>query len=92
MGKKHNFFAHMMEQTPLGPELVPGQPIVEIAGEHRVLIENHQGVLSYAPNDIKIKVDYGCMIITGRDLQLMEMSRVKLAICGRIDGLQLLGR
>ena len=73
-------------------KLLTVHPIVELLGQSRLLIENHQGVLSYAPNDIKIKVDYGCMIITGRDLQLMEMSRVKLAICGRIDGLKLLGR
>lgn len=72
--------------------VLPVRPIVELAGQRRLLIENHQGVLSYAPNEIKIKVSYGCVIITGASLQLMEMSRVKLAICGRIDCLQLLGR
>lgn len=72
--------------------VLPVLPIVELAGQRRLLIENHQGVLSYAPNEIKIKVSYGCIIITGASLQLMEMSRVKLAICGRIDCLQLLGR
>ena len=67
-------------------------PIVELVGQGRLLIENHQGVLSYSPNEIKIKVSYGCVIVAGSSLQLMEMSRVKLAICGRIDGLQFLGR
>lgn len=67
-------------------------PILELVGQRRLLIENHQGVLSYAPNEIKIKVSYGCITVVGNELQLMEMSRVKLAICGRIDGLQILGR
>ena len=67
-------------------------PIVELVGQGRLLIENHQGVLSYAPKEIKIKVSYGCVIIAGSDLQLMEMSKVKLAVCGRIDGIQILGR
>ena len=67
-------------------------PIVELVGQGRLLIENHQGVLSYAPNEIAIKVSYGRVIVKGKDLQLMEMSRVKLAICGRIDGLQIFGR
>lgn len=67
-------------------------PIVELVGQGRLLIENHQGVLSYSTNEIKIKVSYGCVMVAGSDLQLMEMSRVKLAICGRIDGIQLLGR
>lgn len=67
-------------------------PILELVGQRRLLIENHQGVLAYAPNEIKIKVSYGCITVVGNELQLMEMSRVKLAICGRIDGLQILGR
>lgn len=67
-------------------------PIVELVGQGRLLIENHQGVMSYAPKEIKIKVSYGCVIVAGSDLQLMEMSRVKLAICGKIDGLQVVGR
>ena len=67
-------------------------PILELVGQRRLLIENHQGVLSYAPNEIKIKVSYGCITVVGNELQLMEMSRVKLAICGIIDGLQILGR
>jgi len=67
-------------------------PIVELVGQRRLLIENHQGVLSYATNEIKIKVSYGCITVVGNELQLMEMTKVKLAICGRIDGLQILGR
>ena len=67
-------------------------PIVELVGQGRLLIENHQGVIFYSPREIKIKVSYGSLIVAGEELQLMEMSRIKLAICGRIDGLQLFGR
>lgn len=67
-------------------------PILELVGQRRLLIENHQGVLSYATNEIKIKVSYGCITVVGNELQLMEMNRVKLAICGRIDGMQIFGR
>ena len=67
-------------------------PIVELTGQERLLIENHQGVVSYSVKKIAVKVCYGCVIVTGDDLRLMEMSRVKLAVCGRIDGLQILGR
>ena len=67
-------------------------PIAELVGQNRLLIENHLGVLSYSTKEIQIKVNYGCLIISGLNLQLMEMSRVKLVICGRINGLQILGR
>lgn len=75
-----------------GENLLSVRPIVELVGQNRLLIENHQGVMSYSPGEIKIKVSYGCVIVTGENLQLMEMSKVKLAICGRICALQLLGR
>lgn len=71
--------------------LLTALPIVELAGQNRLLIENHQGVMSYSPREIKIKVSYGCVIVTGENLQLMEMSKIKLAICGRICALQFFG-
>ena len=68
------------------------QPIVELVGQSRLLIENHQGVQMYSNNEIQIKVCYGAIVVSGDKLQLLEMSRIKLVICGRIDGIQLLGR
>lgn len=68
------------------------QPIVEIVGKGRVLIENHQGVLAYSREEIGIKVIYGRIIITGSDLKLMEISCDQLVVKGVIDSLQLLGR
>lgn len=65
---------------------------MEIAGQNRVLIENHQGVLGYSMEEIQIKVCYGCVVVSGTNLQLMQMSKAQLVICGRIDGLQLIGR
>lgn len=81
-----------MGNTQFGRGILTMLPIVELVGQSRLLIENHQGVQSYSINEIQIKVCYGCVIVTGDKLQLMEMSRVKLVICGRIDGLQILGR
>ena len=89
MGKKHNFFAHMMEQTPLGPELVPGQPIVEIAGERRMLIENHQGVAAYGKDRILIHVRFGAVCVCGCNLEIVHMTKEQLIICGRIDSVAL---
>ena len=67
-------------------------PIVELLGQQRLFIENHQGVKSYSNDEIQIKVCYGTIVVSGDKLQLLEMSRIKLVICGRIDAIQLLGR
>ncbi len=68
------------------------QPIVELAGQDRVLIENHQGVLAYSQEEIGIKVSYGKIVVAGSGLRLMEMSCDQLVVKGRIDSLQLFGR
>jgi len=89
MGKGRNFFEHMMEQTALGTESVPGQPIVEIAGERRVLIENHQGVAAYGRERILVNVKFGSVCICGCNLEMMHMTKEQLVIYGRIDSVGL---
>lgn len=90
MGKGHNFFDHMLAQTALAPESVPGLPIVEIAGESRVLIENHQGVAAYGTERILVNVKFGMISICGCNLEMLHMTKEQLVIHGRIDtvGLQ----
>lgn len=67
-------------------------PLIEIAGQNRVLIENHQGILAYMENEIQVKVSYGCIVINGESLQFLQMSKMQLVICGKIQCVQLLGR
>ena len=85
MGKGHRFLERLAEEADIGVDSVPGQPIVEIAGGARVLIENHLGVMGYSRERILVKVKYGCVSICGCGLELVRMTREQLVICGRID-------
>jgi len=89
VGKGRFLLEHMMEQTPLGPETLPGQPIVEIAGDKRVLIENHLGVAAYGAERILVNVKYGAVCICGFGLELLHMTREQLVIHGRIHSVSL---
>jgi len=66
-------------------------PVAELCGRNRLLIENHLGVLAYGTEEIRIKVNFGFIQVTGTDLKLMELCREQLVIMGRIDGLELWG-
>ena len=79
---------HVLSQAHRCGELLK-QPIVEIAGQNRVLIENHQGVLEYSQEKIGIKVSYGKIIVAGTGLNLMQMSCDQLVIKGCVESLQL---
>ena len=89
MGKGRNYFEQMIARTDLSPEALPGQSIVEIAGDKRVLIECHRGILAYNRELIQVSVGYGSLCIRGCGLEIIHMTREKLIISGRIDSVQL---
>lgn len=79
-----------LSEKAVNPELLPIVPIVELAGSHRVLVENHLGVIQYSTEKIGIKMRYGQLQINGCGLTLEHMTKVKLIVTGRIDGICLL--
>ena len=74
----------------LPDEPLPGLPLVEIAGQQRVLIENHRGVVEYGPQTIRVKVKFGQICISGTGLELARMTKGQLIISGRIDSVHLI--
>ena len=85
MSKGRFLLDRLTEDADLAAQPLPGQPIVGIAGDRRVLIENHFGVKEYGTQRITVKVKYGCVCICGEHLELMRMTKEQLVICGRID-------
>lgn len=71
-------------------EPMPNLPLVEIAGNRRVLVENHRGVTEYGCNCIRIKVNDGTVCVDGSCLELCQMTREQLIICGQIESVRLL--
>lgn len=87
--KGRSFLERLAEDSDLTMEPLPGQPIVELAGERRVLIENHQGVKAYGREKILVKVKFGYVCVCGCGLELLRMTREQLVIRGRIDSVAL---
>ena len=77
------------ERLDLPGESLPGQVLVEIAGDSRVLIEQHRGVREYSREKIGVKVRYGLVQVCGSGLELRCMTREQLVISGRIDSVTL---
>lgn len=68
-------------------DALPGVPIVELAGDRRVLIENHWGVTEYGTDRICVKVKYGILCVCGREMELAKMTKDQLVITGSIGSL-----
>lgn len=92
MGKGTYILNRLADGADLGEEPLPGQSIVEIAGDNRVLVENHCGVKEYSRERIGVKVKFGQLNICGSCLELRHMTRQQLLISGRIDAVTLCRR
>lgn len=64
-------------------------PLVEVAGDRRVFVEHHQGVVQYSKEIVSIRVRYGILTIHGSGLELRHMSRTQLAVAGAINSITL---
>lgn len=85
MSRVHRMLEKAAEEMDLTGQPAPGQPIVEIAGDRRVLIENHFGITQYSAEKICVNVKFGQISICGCNLELDQMNREQLIITGRID-------
>lgn len=79
---------HLLENAELMEESAPKEPVVELLGEGRVLIENHKGVTLYSGEVIQAKVGFGAISVKGSNLRLRLMTAEKLVIVGRICEIQ----
>ena len=89
MGKGQMILQRLADGADLSAEPLP---IVEIAGDRRVLIENHFGVKEYSREKIGVKVKYGLVCVCGCNLELIRMTKEQLIISGRIDAVTLIRR
>jgi len=78
-----------MQRLPIHDEVLPGQTVVELLGDCRVLIEHHRGVTEYGTSRIQVRVKFGMVSVCGEGLELCRMTGNQLVITGRIDSISL---
>lgn len=85
MDRRKGFWEKISEQTDLPDEIFPGESVVEMVGDRRILVENHRGVTEYGCQRICIRLRCGTLIVTGCDLALSRMTKHLLVITGIVD-------
>lgn len=86
--KQRHWMNRLTDSMDLTGE-VSTEPLVELAGDRRVLIEHHRGIQQYQPDCICVKVKFGTVAISGCGMRISHMYREKLVISGRIDSVTL---
>lgn len=82
--KENNIFASLVRGMDLGVEPIPGQPVLEILGNNRVIIENHQGVTLYLETQINVQVRDGEIQVKGSKLSIIQITDTQIVIMGII--------
>lgn len=82
----------LADRADLPGEALPGQSLVELLGERRVLVEHHGGVTEYGQEKIQVKMRYGYLCICGHCLELARMNADQLIISGQIDSIHIIRR
>lgn len=81
----------LLERLDLTDEPIPGQPLIELCGNQRVLIEHHGGVMEYGRELITVKVRFGSVSVHGNKLEICRMQANQLVIIGKIEKISLEG-
>ena len=89
MGQRKYIWDRVAVAADLSGEPMPKQSLIEIAGERRVIIENHCGVIGYGTDEICVKMRSGNIIVCGKGLELVRMTKEQLVIMGTIDCVRL---
>lgn len=89
MSRSEKMLERFTKAVDLPDEPIPGSPLVEIMGGHRVLIENHRGICQYADDLVRIHVKFGVISVHGQHLVLTRMSKEQLVVSGIIHGVTL---
>lgn len=82
LGKQFEAIKNLSSGMPV--EALTRNPLIEVYGRNRVLIENHRGIIGYEDENIMVKTSDGYISVFGSDLKLAYMSKEKLVITGCI--------
>lgn len=91
MKRKKRRVQRALQVAGLPEEVVLGTARLVLLGDSRVTLENHQGIVEYGLERIRVRTQAGLYDIQGQDLRLTYLGRQDLAVEGHISRIDLPG-
>ncbi len=89
MGNGRNLLQRLADSADLQEENLTVQPLLEICGNNRVVIEGHGGVTEYGTERICVRIKGGEYAVNGSGLTLCRMCNQQLLIRGSIQSVEI---
>lgn len=80
----------LAQSLELPKEVVLGLPLICMTGNEEMTIENHKGLLEYAPEHVRIASGSGSLSVMGEGLTLRQMSAECIVVTGTIHRIEFL--
>lgn len=88
--KKKNAIRQVVQASGLPEDVILGTPRVLLRGDRMLLIENHQGVVEYSAEKMRIKTAIGILSVDGSTLTLSSLGEEDLMLTGVIKSISFL--
>lgn len=79
----------MLEFLDLPPDVVLDLPKLTLLGDCQLSLENHRGIIEYAPDQVRVSTNRGEIKIVGAGLCLRSIVKEEILISGRITAIDL---
>ncbi|MBS7226727.1 MAG: YabP/YqfC family sporulation protein [Oscillospiraceae bacterium] len=88
MERREQMLTRMAEMFDLPSDLVAGLCHAELLGDRQFFLEGHEGILSYAAEQIDISAGALIVRVRGQDLMLRSMTENEVRIQGKIESVE----
>lgn len=85
MGKRSEFITELTARVDLPPAAVPNAAKVTVVSGRQIRIENHRGILEFGSDRVVIQFGSEKLVLAGRELCILGMSRGEILIEGRLQ-------
>ncbi len=85
--KRKRTLRRVVQAAGLPEDVVLGLPRILMRGDSQLLLENHRGVVEYAPEKLRVRTALGMLTVEGERLVLSSLGEEDLMISGSIRGL-----
>ena len=86
-GKFQNGREKILGKLDFPSDIKFGLPKIIVTGDREITVENHNGLLSFESNQIKIKSRIGSIAIDGEDFEILFIGDTTMTISGTFKGI-----
>ena len=69
-------------------DIILDLPRITMLGNQQLLIENHKGIIEYTPSLVRIKLNQGELIISGKNLILGNLQIEQILVEGTVEDIK----